>query len=147
MSGSAVDEIGPVDFMVVQFARGRSTFDRAVAAELSRLSLEGLIRVLDLVVIQKGADGVVEGFEAEDLELEDVRVLGGGLADLLTVEDVRRLGGLLEPGNVAGVVVWENLWALPLGAAARHAGGTLLAVGHIPPQDVVSSLSAGAGDT
>ncbi len=138
----AVDEMGPIDFLVVEFPRGRSTFDRELAAELSRLSFEGLIRVLDLLVIQKAADGSVEGFEVEDLELEDIRVLGADLADLLAGEDVTRLATALDPGSVAGVVVWENLWARPFASVARRCGGQLVAIGHIPLQDIADAFVA-----
>jgi hypothetical protein len=57
--------------------------------------------VLDLLVIQKGADGSVEGFEVEDLDMDVVRVLDGDLAELLAAEDVVRLAVTMEPGSVA----------------------------------------------
>ncbi len=142
MSEDVVDAMGPVDFLLVEFPGGRSTFDRDLAVELSRLCVEGLIRVLDLLVIQKGSDGSVEGFEVEDLDLDVVRVLDGDLADLLAAEDVVRLAAVMEPGSVAGVVVWENLWALPLTSATHRAGGRILAVGHIPLQDIADALDA-----
>jgi len=142
MSEGVVDAMGPVGYLVVEFPRGRSTFDREFAGELARLSLEGVIRVLDLLVIQKGADGAVQGFEAEDLDMDVVRALDGDLADLLAAEDVVRLAEVMEPRSVAGVVVWENLWALPLTSAARRAGGRLLADGHIPLQDIADALVA-----
>jgi hypothetical protein len=126
MRRAVVDAMGPIEFLVMEFPLGRSIFDREVVAELSRLSLEGQIRVLDLLVIQKGADGAVEGFEAEDLEVDHVRVLSGDLADVLAHEDVLRLGASLEPGSVAGVVVWEDLWAVPLSLVTHRSGGRLL---------------------
>ncbi len=144
MGGTVVDEMGPIEFLVMEFPRGRSTFGREVVAELSRLSLEGQIRVLDLLVIQKGADGAVEGFEVEDLEIDDVRVLSSDLADVLAQEDVLRLGAAMEPGSVAGVVVWENLWALPLTSVTHRSGCRFLAVGHIPREDVEHLLGEDA---
>jgi len=142
MSEGVVDAMGPVGYLVVEFPRGRSTFDREFAVELARLSLEGVIRVLDLLVIQKGADGVVQGFEVDDLDMDVVRALDGDLADLLAAEDVVRLAEVMEPRSVAGVVVWENLWALPLASTARRGGGRLLADGHIPLQDIADDLVA-----
>jgi hypothetical protein len=142
MSDAVVDEVGHIDFLVVEFPRGRSTFDPDFVAELSRLSFEGLIRVLDLLVIQKAADGSVEGFEVEDLELEDVRVLGADLADLLAGEDVPRLASALDPGSVAGVVVWENVWARVVASLTRRAGGQLVAIGHIPLEDIADAFVA-----
>jgi hypothetical protein len=48
----------------------------------------------------------------------------------------------MEPGSVAGVVIWENIWAAPFGAAARRAGGQLIASGRIPIQAIAASLEA-----
>lgn len=125
-----VDE-GPVDYAVVEFPHGTTTFSRDLVAELVRLSFEGLIRVVDLVVIQKASDGSVEGFEIQDLEGDEIRTLESDLDDVLSTRDVARLASAMSPGSVAGVVVWENLWAVPLLAAARHRGGQLLASGRL----------------
>lgn len=135
-----IDEMGPVDYLMVEFPRGRSTFTGELAAELARLAHEGLIRVLDLLVIQKATDGSVEGFEVEDLDTDEIRSLEKDLAELLAAEDVDHLAAAMEPGSVAGVVVWENLWAAPFASAARRAGGQLIASGRIPIQAIAASL-------
>ncbi len=131
MHASGTEE-GPIDYAVVEFPHGTSTFGRDLVAELVRLSFEGLIRVLDLVVIQKASDGSVEGFEIQDLEGDEIRTLESDLDDVLSTRDVAQLASLLRPGSVAGVAVWENLWAAPLVAAARHEGGQLLESGRLP---------------
>jgi hypothetical protein len=141
-----LDEMGPVDYLVVEFPQGQSTFTGEMATELSRLSHEGLIRVLDLLVMQKSADGVVEGFEIDAAGLDDLRSLEAELAEILAVPDVEHLAAAMEPGSVAGVVVWENLWAAPFASAARRAGGQLLATGRIPLQAIAASLEADKED-
>jgi hypothetical protein len=50
----------------------------------------------------------------------------------------------MEPGTVAGVLVWENCWAAPFAAAARRSGGQLIATGRIPIQAIIASLEADA---
>jgi hypothetical protein len=135
-----IDEMGPVDYLVVEFRHGESTFTGEMAAELCRLSHEGLIRVLDLLVVQKSSDGVVEGFEIDDAGLDELRSLEPDLAELLATADVDQLGAAMEPGSVAGVVVWENLWAVPFACAARETGGQLIASGRIPIQAIAASL-------
>jgi Family of unknown function (DUF6325) len=139
------DVMGSVEYLVLEFPRGRSTFDHETVAELSRLSHEGLIRVLDLLVIQKAADGSVAGFEVEELEMDEIQSLAQDLADLLAATDVERLAGALEPGTVAGVVVWENLWSIPLTSTARWGGGQLIAAGHIPLEAIADSLESEEG--
>ena len=54
----------------------------------------------------------------------------------------RNLAVAMEPGSVAGVLVYENLWAAPFASAARRAGGQLIANGRIPTQAIIASLEA-----
>ena len=82
------------------------------------------------------------------MELESVEDLGelaameAELGELLAEDDVLHLAAAMEPGSVAGVLVWENLWAAPFAAAARHAGGQLIANGRIPIQAIIASIEA-----
>jgi hypothetical protein len=62
--------------------------------------------------------------------------------DLLAEEDVEHLAAAMEPGSVAGVLVWENKWAAPFASAARRAGGQLVANGRIPIQAILAALEA-----
>jgi hypothetical protein len=48
----------------------------------------------------------------------------------------------MEPGTMAGVLVWENRWAAPFASAARRAGGQLIASGRIPIQAIAASMDA-----
>lgn len=141
MVAAGADAVGPVDYALVQFPRGRSTFGSEVVTELLRLSFEGLIRVLDMLVIQRAADGSVASFEIQDLEGDEIRWLEADLVDIVRAEDVQRLAADMEPASVAGVVVWENLWAAPLTAAAQHDGGRLLATGRLPIPGVATSTA------
>lgn len=140
---TVLDELGPVDYLVVEFPQGRSTFTGEMADELARLSSAGHIRVLDLLVLQKGEDGSVDGFELDDLgELDELRGLETEIAEILAADDVAHLAAAMEPGSTAGVVVWENRWAAPFAAAARRAGGQLVASGRIPIQAMLASIEA-----
>jgi hypothetical protein len=143
MSETNVDELGPVDYLVVEFPAGRSNFTGEMAAELTSLVDTGTIRVLDLLVLHKSEDGTVEAFEIDDLdELDELRVLEGGIAEILAAEDVAPLAAAMESGSTAGVLVWENSWAAPFASAARRAGGQLIATGRIPIQAILASLEA-----
>lgn len=137
-----IDEVGPVDYLVVEFPEGVSSFTGEMAAELARLSHEGLVRVLDLLIIQKAADGSVEGFEVEGFDSDEIRQLEAEFAEILAAQDVEDLAAAMEPGSVAGVVVWENLWATPFASAARRAGGQLIATGRIPTQAIAASFES-----
>lgn len=141
---ATLDELGPMDYLVVEFPTGITTFTGEIATELAMLCHEGLIRVLDLLVIQKAADGMVDGYEIEETGITSSPALTGELAEILAAQDVADIAAAMAPGSVAGVVVWENLWAVPLTAAARRDGGQLIATGHIPIEALAASLDADA---
>jgi Family of unknown function (DUF6325) len=143
MSDNELDEMGPVDYLVVEFPAGHATFSGEMAAELAVLNEAGIIRILDILVLTKDSDGTVDALEIDDLENAGELVqLEAEIAEILAAEDVVHLAEAMEPGSVAGVVVWENLWAAPFASAARRAGGQLVASGRIPIQAIAASLEA-----
>lgn len=140
---TTLDELGPVDYLVLEFPVGQQHFTGEVAEELARLSEAGLIRVLDLLVISKNEDGSVDALEIDDTPAVDaIRALEADIAEILAAEDVELLAEAMEPGSVAGVLVYENRWAAPFAAAARRAGGQLIANGRIPIQAIAASIEA-----
>ncbi len=64
------------------------------------------------------------------------------LAETLAEEDIVNLAVAMEPGSVAGVLIYENLWAAPFASAVRHAGGQLIAQGRIPIQAIIAAIEA-----
>jgi Family of unknown function (DUF6325) len=143
MSDTSIDELGPVDYLVVEFPPGVSHFTGEMATELAALVDAGTIRILDLLVLVKDQNGEVDALEIEDLDdVDELRRAETQLADLLAAEDVVHLGAAMEPGTTAGVLVWENSWAAPFASAARRAGGQLVANGRIPIQAILASLEA-----
>jgi len=147
MTDEDVDELGPVDYLVVEFPASRAKFSGEMAAELTALVDRGLIRVLDLLFLKKDEDGTVEGFESHEFgddELGELRALEDELALLLAEEDVEAIGAALEPGSIAAVLVYENVWAAPFGSAVRRSGGQLVASGRIPIQELAAAIEADA---
>jgi hypothetical protein len=138
-----VDELGPVDWIVVEFPG--SKFNGQIAPALLDLVERDLIRVLDLLVLKKDDGGSLEAFELSDLdqgEVGDLRTYEAELAMLLSEEDVTSLGAAIEPGSSAAVLVWENTWAAPFASAVRRAGGQLVASGRIPTQALLAAIEA-----
>jgi len=127
----------------VEFPPGAQNFDGEMAAELVRLSDAGIIRVLDLLIVQKAADGSVDAYEIDETDaVDEIRALETHVSEILAADDVLNLAAAMEPGSVAGVLVWENTWAAPFASAARRAGGQLIATGRIPIQAIAASLEA-----
>jgi hypothetical protein len=140
---SSLDELGPVDYLVVEFPAGQSNFTGEMVEELLALVDAGTIRVIDALILTKDEDGAVDAMELSDVgDLGALEALEAELAELLAEEDVEHLAAAMEPGSTAGVLIWENLWAARFGAAARRSGGQLIANGRIPIQAIIASIEA-----
>ncbi len=143
MTDASLDELGPVDYLIVEFPAGKSNFTGDMARELVKLSDAGTIRVIDILILTKDADGTVSAAELSDVdELGPLQQIEAQLAELLAEEDVVNLAAAMEPGSTAGVLIWENLWAAPFASAARRSGGQLIANGRIPIQAIIASIEA-----
>lgn len=138
-----LDELGPVDWIVVEFPGSR--FKGEIAPALADLVDRGIVRVLDLLLIRKDDDGSLDFYELSDLdesEIGSLRAYETVLADLLSMEDVESVAAAVEPGSTAALLVWENSWAAPFGSAVRRAGGQLVASGRIPVQAMLPAIEA-----
>ena len=137
----SIDELGPVDYLVVEFPG--SNFTGEIMPEMVDLVQRGVVRVLELVVIKKAEDGSYEALEFDDLSDDvfgDVREAERNLANLLSEDDVAAVVEALEPGSTAGLLIYENLWAAPFASAVRRAGGQVVAGGRIPTQQLLAVL-------
>jgi hypothetical protein len=84
-----LDELGPVDYLVVEFPPDTANFTGEMAAELAALAEAGTIRVLDVLILQKGDDGSIDAFEIDDLDAVDELVaLEAEIAEILAADDV-----------------------------------------------------------
>jgi hypothetical protein len=145
MSESDLDVLGPVDYLVVEFPADKADFSGEMAAELTALVDRGLVRVLDLVILRKDADGSVEAAELDEFEeskVGELLALEGELGMLLAEEDLEAIGPAIEPGSIAAVLVYENRWAGPFGSAVRRSGGQLVANGRIPTQALLAAVES-----
>ena len=143
MTERSLDELGPVDYAVVEFPAGASNFTGEMTKELVALVDAGTIRLIDVLILTKEEDGTVDAMELSDIEeLGELEALESELAELLAAEDVAHLAAAMEPGSTAGVLIWENLWAAPFASAARRSGGQLIANGRIPIQAIIASIEA-----
>lgn len=145
MADINVDELGPVDYLVVQFPEGRARFSGEMASQLKELMESKTIRVLDLVIVTKADDGSLDAAELRDIDDSDLGELRGlerDLAILLAEEDVELIGDMLEPASAAALLIWENSWAAPFASAIRRSGGELMASGRIPTQALIAAAEA-----
>src|SRR5215218_3692505 len=143
MSARSIDELGPVDYLVVEFPAGQQNFTGEGVDQLLGLHDSGIIRVMDVVIVGKGEDGTVMAQELADLDdMGEFARLETELAETLAEQDVLNIGATMEPGSLGAVLVYENLWAAGFASAVRHAGGQLVAQGRIPVQSIIAALEA-----
>jgi hypothetical protein len=143
MSDVALSELGPVDYVVVEFPAGATNFTGEMADELVALVDAGTIRVIDILILTKNEDGTVDAMELSEVDdLGSLVAIEAELAELLAEDDVEHLAAAMDPGSVAGVLIWENLWAAPFASAARRSGGQLIADGRIPIQAIIAAIEA-----
>lgn len=135
------NEMGPIDYLVVEFPGSRMTGEGLPL--LVDLVDRGIIRVLDLAFVRKEPDGTLTGLQIADLTGDgalDLAVFEGVSSGLVGPSDLEEAAAVLSPGDSAGVLVYENLWAAPFAAALRRGGARLVAGGRIPVQDVLQVL-------
>jgi uncharacterized membrane protein len=139
---ATADVHGPIDFVLIEFSADRLTGGAAQA--LLDLVDKGTVTLYDVLVVGKADDGSVYTVDLAE-NVEQV----GGFADLawvrsglLSDDDMREAADAMAPGTLAVLVVYENTWAVPFVAAAREAGGELIAGARIPAQDVMDVLEA-----
>lgn len=138
----ALDELGPIDYLVVEFPEGRVP-DGSALAEVLDLVERGIITVLDLSFVQRNADGTTVGIDITDLDMDgdlDVTLFAEASSGLLDAEDLAEAGSALEPGRSAAILVYENHWAAAFAAALRRSGAQLVANGRIPVTALLESL-------
>jgi len=136
---------GPFEVMVVKFPGNH--FSGEIVPSLQELVDKGIIKIVDVVFVQKDADNSVQAFELNDLppdELTAFESLAAESRGLLNEGDVEGVADLLEPNSSAGLMVWENVWASDFAQAVRNADGQVLVDEPIPAQTVEAAMKAAA---
>jgi hypothetical protein len=135
-----IEEMGPIDWILIEFS-GPPT--GAAAPYLLDLVDRGLIRIIDLVVVNKDAEGTLTILELADIDGDgelDLAVFEGVRSGVLGEDDVAEAAEVLEPDTSGVFLLYENLWAAPFAVAVRKAGGQLVASGRIPVQSIIAAL-------
>jgi len=142
MSQEQLEEMGPIDYVVLEWPREQPTGD--VVPLILDVVDRGIIRILDIAVMAKAEDGSVAVLDLGELNGDDASFaeFDGASAGLLGHDDLEEAAAALDPGTSAAVLVWENRWAAPIAVALRRSGGQLVASGRIPVQAILASLDA-----
>ena len=135
------DVLGPIDYLAVEYPDGLMTGE---GFELVLDLVErDIIRVLDLEFVAKFSDGTVQKVALADIEHSgtvDVTLWQGASSGLLDQSDLDTLSAAIQPGSLAGILVYENVWATPLMKALDASTARLVGYDRIMVDDLVAAL-------
>ena len=133
---------GPIELLVLEFPGNR--FSGEITPALTDLVESGTIRIIDILFVQKDADGNVIESELTDLtgaDFADFDPIIDDLAGLITHDDALYLTAALAPNSSAGIMLFENAWAKRFTDAVVKADGRLIINERIP-RAVIEELVA-----
>jgi len=133
---------GPVDFLALEFTNEHLKGE--IMPALMELVENKVIRVIDLVVVQKDQAGQHEALELQQLAPEVIAIydpLMAEISGIVQVEDVDAIAEQMENNTTAAVLLFENLWAIKFKEAVLRANGRLLAQERIPNEVVEEALA------
>jgi len=128
---------GPIDFVLLEFTGGHDLASTATA--ILDLVERGVVRLYDLVAIQKADDGTFSMLELDAFG-DEVVIIAGARSGLLGDDDMQAAADTMLPGTTGVLLMYENTWAIPFVQAALDAGGTMIATQRIPAEDVIAAL-------
>jgi hypothetical protein len=137
-------ELGPIDIVVIGYPPGAPRTGEAMPLFLDLVDRR-IIRVLDVLAVEKDENGVISGFEITDIDGDgqnDLAVFAGASTGLLGDADAQEAGAEIEPGSAALLICYENRWAAPFAAAIRRNGGEVLAFHRVSAQDLADTIEA-----
>ena len=137
-------ELGPVDIVVIGFSADAPRTGESIPLMVDLVD-RGIIRILDVLIIQKEDDGSVASLEINELEgtvSAHLDVFDGSTTGMLGDEDAAVAGEGLEPGESAVLICFENAWAAPFVTSVMRNGGRVLAFDRIPAEDLIETLAA-----
>ena len=144
--GDDAEVMGPISYLICEFPGNKMTGEGFPA--LLELVDAGLIRILDLVFVTRDNDGSIRMLELSDVDGDgqlDLAVFAGASSGLIDQSDLDDAAGAIEKGSSAGILLFENRWAIRFVQALRNGGAQLVAAGYVPQDALLASLDAADG--
>jgi uncharacterized membrane protein len=159
-----IESMGSIQLMSIAFDGNR--FKGEILPEIERLKREGVVRIVDLLLVRKDSLGDVMVTTGSDLDWEEAVSFGafigslagfaaGGpagiergaiagaaeLADghLFDEDDLFRITQTLPTNMSAALVLIEHIWSKPLAEAVARANGIVLTNDWLRMEDVFKS--------
>lgn len=140
MTGKHGKVMGPVDYLMVRFPGNK--FTGKIAPELNDLEKKGIIRVIDMVFLLRDANGKLMVIETKDLGGEAgaaYRELAKNTDEWFSEGDIEAIAASLPDNTSAGLLLFENLWAIRFKEALLEADAELIDMGRIPPESIAKA--------
>jgi hypothetical protein len=141
--------MGALQYMVMGYESDH--FKDEILPELDYLSQKGIIRVVDLLIVERDARGVVTSHELSEVMPDQAKLVSGShesSIDWFAQDDVNVVGEYLADNSAVALLLLEHTWAVRLEKAARKVNEGLVERG-LPPESLMSEieqfLSTGAG--
>ena len=143
-----MDTLGPLEVVVLSFPGTEQ--DGKLLAILEKVEAKPDVRVLDVAVVRRFADGSLKAVELAELPPEVLTPQRRAYAanHLLDEEDLVEVADLVQdPDTSTMTMVIEHLWEKDIVAAVSAAGGAVVSAGRIPAGQVeeVMAMSGTAG--
>ena len=143
-----MENLGPIQMLTLAFPGNLVTGE--ILPELDRLKSDGVVRVIDMLIVRKDPQGNVIVATASDLDFEEATALGsyfGALAGFAAAgpagaergamegaaeladghifdeDNVFRVTQVLDPNTTAVMILFEHTWARTLLDAVARAQG------------------------
>lgn len=127
--------LGPLEFAVIGFEG--SHFTGEIWPEIRAIQDRGVVRLVDLVFVEKDAKGALSIVEVNNLNAEAARAYEAvmeNIQGLMTAEDIAEEAACVPPSSSAAIILFEHTWAIGLQKAVRRANGRLLDAGMVRPE-------------
>ena len=127
----------PLEYALIGFKDPK--FSGKIVPALLDLAQRGIVRIVDIVFLQKEDDGNLNTLELNDLgpEMYEMFVpIGEHVSSLFTTDDLEIAASKLPNNSAAMLFLWENLWVANLRQAILDAGGELVERAQIAPEVV-----------
>jgi hypothetical protein len=72
-----------------------------------------------------------------------VTIWQGASSGMLDQSDIDKVASVVQPGSLAGILVYENVWAVPMMTTLDRSEARLVGQGSILPEDLLTALDAG----
>jgi hypothetical protein len=133
---------GPIDYLSFEFQNEKLKGE--ILPALYDLIEKKIVRVIDLVIVQKNQDGVHRAMEINQLSPDLISVinpLNAEISGLIQVEDINGIAEVMANGTTAAALLVENLWAIQFREAVLRADGKVLEHLRVPAEEVEEAMA------